>query len=286
MKIDYLADCSRLPLKVTLIAEHRSSKHKSRIRYNHRQIRRYIRMYSARSQGHSRKENPIKEGTQFEIWSIEHTYALWNNYWNNLIWTDVCSSFNRCDFWPFSHWTQTCRDTLAVTIGNRQTNFLFDMTLMAILFFFALTQTEIDHKHIHKQAEKSIPCHLPPPQVSPSFPCRQTFVWAHTHSNTLAVVSVVDLHLPDCVCSVSYPVSCTPTPPHSHNRTVWVQVCVWVSSIRGQSDDKNSKYNKIIIVYRKIRSFAPPQTYTHTERHTRIKHMNKQAADRPLHMYV
>lgn len=125
----------------------------------------------------------------------------------------MCSSFNRCDFWPFSHWTQTFRDTLAVTIGNRQTNFLFDMTLMAILFFFALTQTEIDHKHIHKQAEKSIPCHLPPPPVSPSFPCRQTFVWAHTHSNTLAVVSVVDLHLPDCVCSVSYPVSCTPTPP-------------------------------------------------------------------------
>lgn len=45
---------------------------------------------------------------------------------------------------------------------DKQT-FLFDMTLMAILFFFALTQTEIDHKHIHKQAEKSIPCHLPPP---------------------------------------------------------------------------------------------------------------------------
>lgn len=29
-------------------------------------------MYSARSQGRSRKENPIKEGTQFEIWNIEH----------------------------------------------------------------------------------------------------------------------------------------------------------------------------------------------------------------------
>lgn len=224
-------------------------------------------MYSARSQGHSPKENPIKEGTQFEIWSIEHTYALWNNYWNNLIWTDVCSSFNRCDFWPFSHWTQTCRDTLAVTIGNRQTNFLFDMTLMAILFFFALTQTEIDHKHIHKQAEKSIPCHLPPPPVSPPFPLQTnirmgTYTFEHISSSFCRWPAFTRL----CVLCV---LSCLlySDPSHSHNRTVWVQVCVWVSSIRGQSDDKNSKYNKIIIVYRKIRSFAPHK-HTHRETHS------------------
>lgn len=72
----------------------------------------------------------------------------------------------------------------------QQTNkvFLFDMTLMAILFFFALTQTEIDHKHIHKQAEKK---HAMPPlpllplaPCPPSLPYRDTFVWGHIHIRT------------------------------------------------------------------------------------------------------
>lgn len=72
-------DGSRLNLKVTLIAKHRRSKHKFRM-IKDTIIEKYggvsMCMYSARSQGHSPKENAIKEGTQFEIWNIEQTYAL------------------------------------------------------------------------------------------------------------------------------------------------------------------------------------------------------------------
>lgn len=70
-------------------------------------------------------------------------------------------------------------------LATDKQSFLFDMTLMAILFFFALTQTEIDHKHIHKQAEKK---HAMPPSplapCPPSFPYRDTFVWGHIHIRT------------------------------------------------------------------------------------------------------
>lgn len=66
-------------------------------------------------------------------------------------------------------------------LATDKQSFLFDMTLMAILFFFALTQTEIDHKHIHKQAEKSIACHLAP---CPLFTVQRYIRMGHIHIRT------------------------------------------------------------------------------------------------------
>lgn len=59
-------------------------------------------------------------------------------------------SFNRCDFWPFSHGgggRRHAETRWQLQLATDKQTFLFDMTLMAILFFFALTQTEIDHTH-------------------------------------------------------------------------------------------------------------------------------------------
>lgn len=169
-----------------------------------------------------------------------YTYALWNNYWNNLIWTDVVLQQVRLlAILAWRRRTQTCRDTLAVTIGNRQTNFFVWYDSYGHFILFCInpnrnrphTQRQKKHSRIVATFSHSDPLHL---------------LLTHTHSyghiHTFEHINSSFCRWPAftrllcALCPILFPVSSLPPYQFSrlytspHTCTVWASKSVseWV----------------------------------------------------------